>query len=142
MKTIKQIIQGHSRDIWSVSPDDSVDATVQKLIDHNIGALLVLENGQLAGIVSERDCARKMLPDGRSAHDTPVREIMSARVIYATPENTIDECMALMTEKDIRHLPLREDGQLVCVVSLGELVRSIIAEQQLVIDQLEHYISG
>ncbi|MEM7207840.1 MAG: CBS domain-containing protein [Pseudomonadota bacterium] len=142
MKTIKQLIQDHHRDIWSVNPDDSVQSAVSQLAEKNIGVLLVLENGKLAGILSERDCARKVLLSDKSAHDTQVREIMSARVICGRPENTIDECMALMTEKDIRHLPIMDGGQLVCLVSLGELVRSIIDEQQTVIDHLEHYIAG
>ena len=142
MSTISQLVQGHNRDIWSVHPDESVQTAISQLLKHNIGALLVIENEQLVGIVSERDCARKLIPSGQSADDTPVRDIMSNRVICGKPENTIDECMALMTDKDIRHLPIMDGDTLICVISLGELVRSIISEQQMMIDQLEHYIAG
>ena len=142
MKSIRQMIQGHDREIWSVAPDDSVQTAISMLVEKNIGALIVMQGDQMVGIVSERDCARKLLPSGRSPNDTPVSDIMSSNIISGAPENTIDECMALMTSRDIRHLPIVENDDLLCVVSLGELVRSIISEQQEVIDQLESYISS
>lgn len=142
MNTIGTLIQARSSDIWSIGPDDSVHDAVGILVDKNIGALVVLEQGKLVGLVSERDCARKVLLSEKSARDTAVSEIMSKRVVCAKPGHTIDECMALMTDKRIRHLPITEGDTVVTMISIGDLVKSVISEQQHIIDQLEHYISG
>ena len=142
MKTISQLIQGQDNPVWSVEPNDSVLDAVKLLVDKNIGALLVIEQDKLMGVVSERDCARKTLLSGNSASDTTVESIMTPRVVYAKPEHTINECMALMTEKHIRHLPIMDGDKVVCMISLGDLVKTVIAEQQMLIEHLEHYISG
>ena len=142
MKSIKNLIHARHGEVWSVSPDDSVYDAVKLLVEKNIGALMVVRQGKLVGVVSERDCARKVLLSDKSAQETQVSEIMSSRVIYAKPSHTIDECMALMTEKRVRHLPIMEDDKVLCMISLGDLVKSVISEQQHIIEQLEHYISG
>ncbi len=142
MKSITYLIRARDGEVWSVSPDDSVYDAVKLLVEKNIGALLVVRQGKPVGVVSERDCARKVLLSDKSAQETQVSEIMSSRVIYAKPSHTIDECMALMTEKRVRHLPIMEDDKVLCMISLGDLVKSVISEQQHIIEQLEHYISG
>ena len=142
MKTISQLIKGQDNPIWSVRPNDSVHDAVKLLVEKNIGALLVIEQGKLVGVVSERDCARKTLLSEKSASNTTVESIMTSRVIFAKPDHTINECMALMTEKRIRHLPIMDGDDIVCMISLGDLVKTVIAEQQILIEQLEHYISG
>ncbi len=142
MKSIHNLIHARDGEVWSVSPDDTVYNAVKILVEKNIGALLVVQQGKPIGVVSERDCARKVLLSDKSARDTLVNEIMSSRVIYAKPSHTIDQCMALMTEKRVRHLPIIEDDKVLCMISLGDLVKSVISEQQHIIDQLEHYISG
>jgi IMP dehydrogenase len=132
--------KGH--DVWSIEPSALVYDAMKLMADKEIGALLVLEGAKLAGIVSERDYARKIILQGRSSLTTEVREIMTSRVVYVEPERNIEECMALMTDKRIRHLPVVEAGQLCGVVSIGDLVKAIIAEQQFIIQQLERYITG
>ncbi len=112
------------------------------LAENNVGALLVLQDGELVGIVSERDYARKVILYGKASVKTPVSEIMTTKVFAVTPQNTIEEAMALMTEKHVRHLPVIEEDNIVGVISIGDLVKSIIAKQEFVIDQLEKYISG
>ena len=142
MKTVAQLIHGQESQIWSVSPNDSVHDAVKLLVEKNIGALLVVNQNKLVGVVSERDCTRKTLLNGLSAFETTVESIMTSRVAYAKPSHTISECMALMTDKRIRHLPIMDGDDIVCMISLGDLVKEVIAEQQILIDQLEHYISG
>jgi CBS domain-containing protein len=112
------------------------------MADKGIGALLVIEREKVVGIISERDYARKVILQGRSSRTTQVREIMTSRVAYAEPEQNIEECMALMTEMRIRHLPVMESGEICGVISIGDLVKSIIAEQKFIIEQLERYITG
>jgi CBS domain-containing protein len=128
--------------VWSVSPDTSVLDAIKKMADKGIGALLVLENGKPVGIVSERDYARKVILQGRSSQQTPVREIMTTRVVCARPDLNVEECMAIMTDKRIRHLPVMEGDRLLGMISIGDLVKAIIAEQQFIIKQLERYIAG
>jgi CBS domain-containing protein len=142
MKTISQLIHGQEIQVWSVSPNDSVHDAVKLLVEKNIGALLVVNQNKLVGVVSERDCTRKTLLNGLSAFETTVESIMTSKVAYAKPSHTINECMALMTDKRIRHLPIMDGDDIVCMISLGDLVKEVIAEQQILIDQLEHYISG
>ncbi len=112
------------------------------MAEKEVGALMVMEGAKLVGIISERDYARKVILQGRSSRTTQVKEIMTTRVVYAQPEQHIEECMALMTEKRVRHLPVMEEGQLLGVISIGDLVKSIIAEQKFIIEQLERYING
>lgn len=143
MKTsIRSILNSKGNNVVSVSPDTSVYDALREMSDANVGALLVMEGGKLAGIVSERDYARKVILMGRASSDTPVRAIMSNKVICATPDQTVEECMTMMTAKAIRHLPVLENKSVVGIVSIGDLVKAIIGEQQFVIEQLEHYIHG
>ncbi len=140
MKTIRQLLQGKSQGLCTIGPDARVFDALKLMAEKNIGALLVVENDKLVGIVSERDYARKVILHGKSSHDTPVREIMSARVVCVQPGNTVEECMALMTDKHIRHLPVIENEKLLGVLSIGDLVKETISEQQFMIQQLESYI--
>ena len=140
MKTVKQLLQGKTKALCTVSPGTPVFEALKQMAEKDIGALLVVENGKLAGILSERDYARKVILHGKSSHDTPVREIMTERVVYVQPKNTVEECMALMTDKRIRHLPVLENDKLIGVLSIGDLVKETISEQQFMITQLESYI--
>lgn len=140
MKTISQLLQAKGREIHSIAPDTRVFDALKLMADKNVGALVVIESGRLAGIFSERDYARKVILLGKSSHDIPVREIMTGKVITVHPGQTVEECMALMTEKRIRHLPVTEGERLVGVLSIGDLVKEVIAEQEQTIKQLESYI--
>ena len=142
MKTIERLLEIKGYDIWSIRPDASVYDAVKLMSDKKVGALLVLESGKLVGIVSERDCTRKVILQERAPKDTLVREIMTSNVIFVRPEQTVEECMALVTAKRIRHLPVLADGQLIGIVSIGDLVKDIISEQEFMIQQLENYIKG
>ena len=140
MKTISQLLQAKGREVHSIAPDARVFDALKLMADRNIGALVVLDSGRLAGIFSERDYARKVILLGKSSHDVPVRDIMTVKVITVHPGQTVEECMALMTEKRIRHLPVTEGERLVGVLSIGDLVKEVIAEQEQTIRQLESYI--
>ena len=143
MKTLKQMLSGKQRPLAVVSPNDSVFHALTLMAEHNVGALMVLDGEQLVGIFSERDYARKVILHGKSSKETLVSEIMSDKVAYVTPATTLDECMALMTEKHFRHLPvLEDDGTVVGIISIGDLVKETISSQEFLIKQLEHYISG
>lgn len=141
MKTVKQLLDSKGHDVWSISPETSVFDAIRLMAEKEVGALLVVEGVRLVGIVSERDYARKVILKEKSSQETLIKDIMTTRVIYAYPDQTVEECMALMTEKRIRHLPVLDGGQLLGIISIGDLVKAIIAEQQFMIDQLEHYIS-
>ena len=140
MKTVRQLLQGKSKALCTVGPDAPVFEALKLMAEKDIGALLVVAQGRLAGILSERDYARKVILHNKSSHDTPVREIMTERVICVQPRNTVEECMTLMTDKHIRHLPVMENDSLVGVLSIGDLVKSTISEQADTIRQLESYI--
>lgn len=142
MKRVKDILEVKGRDVCSIEPDASVYDAMKLMADKEIGALMVMEGTKLVGLISERDYARKVILLGRSSKTTEVKEIMTSRVVYAQPDQNIEECMALMTEKRVRHLPVMEEGELVGVISIGDLVKSIIAEQKFIIEQLERYITG
>jgi CBS domain-containing protein len=143
MKTLKQLLAAKTKPLAVVAPTDSVFHALSLMAQHDVGALLVLEGEQLVGIFSERDYARKIILHGKSSKETLVREIMSDKVAYVTPTATIDECMALMTEKHFRHLPvLAEDGTVVGMVSIGDMVKETICDQQFLIKELERYIAG
>lgn len=142
MQTIKQLLEHKGSLVWSIKPDDSVYKAIELMAEKGIGALVVMQQGILIGILSERDYARKVILQGRSSKETLVKEIMSEHVIYTDPESSIEACMGLMTENRIRHLPVMDEGRLIGLISIGDLVRSTIAEQQYLIEQLENYISG
>ncbi|HSE91081.1 MAG TPA: CBS domain-containing protein [Candidatus Binatia bacterium] len=142
MRRVRDILAVKGRDVWSIGPNASVYDAMKLMADKGIGALLVMEGAKLVGIISERDYARKVILQGRSSRTTSVHEIMTTRVAYAEPEQNIEECMALMTEIRIRHLPVIEAGEVRGVISIGDLVKCIIAEQKFIIEQLERYISS
>jgi len=137
--TVRQILARKSG-VFAVTPDDTIYDALRLMSDKNIGAVLVLSDGAIAGIVSERDYARKVVLLGRTSKSTPVREIMTTDVISVEPGWTADQCMALMTDKRIRHLPVVENGALVGIISIGDVVRAVVESQQFVIKSLENYI--
>jgi CBS domain-containing protein len=141
-QSIRNIIRSKGSTVHSVSPETTVFEALQKMSEANVGALIVMDGAKLAGIVSERDYARKIVLMGRSSPDTPVSAIMSAKVLCATPDQTVEDCMAMMTAKAVRHLPVLDNKKVVGIVSIGDLVKTIIGEQQFVIEQLESYIHG
>lgn len=128
------------RDVWSVSPTDTVYAALEKMAEKGVGALLVLEGECVVGVVSERDYTRKVILQNKASKTTPVAEIMTSKVISVGPGMSVAECLALMTDKRIRHLPIMQEGELLGLVSIGDLVRATIAEQKFVIEELEYYI--
>jgi len=140
MKTIKEILQGKPLGVLSISPEASVLDALRLMAEKEVGALVVLENERLAGIFSERDYARKVILHGKSSKDTSVREIMTSKVVYVRPEQSVEECMALMTDKRIRHLPVLQENRVIGVISIGDVVKEVISEQRFVIEQLEQYI--
>jgi CBS domain-containing protein len=142
MKLVKQILQAKGSGALSISPDAFVYDALKLMAEKNVGTLLVLEKGKLVGIISERDYARKVILKGKSSLETPVREIMTDRVLFVRPEQTVEECMALMTDKHIRHLPVLVGDQVVGIVSIGDLVKASIDEKDFLIQQLENYITG
>lgn len=143
METLKQLLKEKERPLAVVAPGDTVFHALTVMAQHDVGALLVMDGEQLVGIFSERDYARKIILQGKASKETLVRDIMSERVAYVTPSATLDECMALMTEKHFRHLPVLEnDGSLVGMISIGDLVKATISAQQFLISELERYIAG
>lgn len=139
---ISEILSGKGVVVWSVPPDATVLEAIQMMADKNVGALLVTKDNHLVGIISERDYTRKVVLKGRSSKDTPVREIISGKVISVSPDHTVEECMRLMTEHRIRHLPVVQGAKILGVISIGDLVNSIISHQTSAIQQLETYITG
>jgi CBS domain-containing protein len=142
MKTVGQLLQIKGNQVWSISPDALVIDALKLMAERGIGALIVLDAGQVVGIISERDYARKVSLLGKSSKTTPVSEIMTEKVVYVRPEQTMADCMALMTNKRIRHLPVIEHDQLSGVISIGDVVKEVISEQEFMIEQLENYIIG
>jgi CBS domain-containing protein len=142
MVTVRQILKNKNSQIWSTQPEATVYSALQLMADKGIGALLVLADGKLVGIFSERDYARKVILHGKSSVETPVSEIMTPGVITVRLDQTIGECMTLMTEKRFRHLPVVEGDRVVGVISIGDVVKAIISDQEFMIKQLEIYISG
>jgi CBS domain-containing protein len=142
MTTVKQILDTKGYTVWSIHPQESVFAAIEQMAEKEVGALVVLEGEALVGIISERDYARKVILKGRSSHETAVQDIMTPHVICTRLDQSIEECMTIVTERRIRHLPVLNSGQVVGIISIGDLVKAIIAEQQFIIEQLEHYISS
>jgi len=143
MKLVKHLLDAKGRNVISIAPDASVFDAIKVMADESIGSLVVLdENGKLAGIVTERDYARKVIVMGRSSKDTRVAEIMTTDVLTAASDHTVNACMEIMTERKIRHLPVVEDGRVIAMISIGDLVQAIIADQKEEIEHLEHYISS
>ena len=140
MKTLRQLLQAKAHGILSIAPGARLYDALQVMADKNVGALLVMDGGQLLGIITERDYARKVILKGKSSLDTPVQEIMTDKVQTVNSDQTVEECMALMTDKRFRHLPVMEANKLVGVVSIGDLVKEVISEQEQTIRQLESYI--
>ena len=142
MTSIRQLLERKGSEVWYTTPDASVYEALQLLAEKNIGALLVLQEGELVGVVSERDYARKVVLSGKTSIETLVKEIMTEDVISIATDTTVDDAMALMTDKHIRHLPVVKAGTVVGIVSIGDLVKDIIADREFTIDQMEKYISG
>ena len=142
MKRIQTLLKKKGYDVWSIAPDASVYDAIHLMAEKAVGALIVMDGPNLVGVISERDYARKIILEGRSSENTKISEIMSSEVITAGPDNRIEECMAIMTERRIRHLPVLDGNEVLGVISLGDLVKYIIAEQQFVIEQMERYING
>jgi CBS domain-containing protein len=142
MTTVAQLLASKPRALYSVEPDEPVLEAVKRMAEHGIGALLVMQGEKLAGIVSERDYARKVILMGRSSSDTPVSQIMTAQVITVTPGQSVQECMELMTNHRCRHLPVIQNGAVIGMLSIGDLVRAVLEEQKQAISDLEQYIRG
>ena len=142
MRTVQQLLDEKDGEIQSIHPDDSVFDAVQKLANANIGSLIVIEDDRPVGIFTERDYARNVVLQGKSSPTTPVRDIMTSRVIFVQPGQTVEEWMAIMTDKHIRHLPVLDGEKMVGMISIGDLVKSIIADQKFTIEQLETFIRG
>lgn len=142
MRSVKQILEGKQQRIISVAPDAPVLKMIQTLAEHAIGSVLVMQGDQLLGIATERDYARKVILRQRSSSDTPVSDIMTSPVITVSPDQRANECMQLMTEKHIRHLPVEQDDKVIGVLSIGDLLKVVIEEQQQEIEQLHSYIAS
>jgi CBS domain-containing protein len=142
VKLVKHLLDRKGRHIISVKPDDSVLDAIRVMAEKNIGAVVVMRDAELLGIMSERDYARKVIVKGRASDTTSVADIMTADVLTTSDAETVNHCMGMMTERKIRHLPVMEDNSVVGMISIGDLVEAIIADQQEEIEQLEHYISG
>lgn len=142
MKTVKQLLRDKGSSVLSIPSDATVYDALKLMAEKNVGALLVFEKERLVGILSERDYARKVILKGKTELNTPVKDIMTQRVMFVRPEQTVDECMALMTDKHVRHLPVLVDDRVVGIVSIGDLVKASIEEKDFMIKQLENYITG
>ncbi len=142
MATVKQLLESKDNNVWSISPEATVFEGLQVMADKNIGALLVTKDDKLVGIFSERDYARKVILKGKASKDTAIGELMTTEVVYTTPDDSLDDCMALMTAKHIRHLPILKNNKLLGLLTLGDVVKQIISTQEFKIQEMEKYISG
>jgi CBS domain-containing protein len=142
MLTVRELLAKKGDQVWSVSPDATVYEALQLMADKNVGAVLVMSGRELHGILSERDYARQVILKGKTSRDTPVREIMTTRVVGVAPDRTIEDCMALMTDKRIRHLPVMTSDGVIGVLSIGDVVKAVISEKEFLIEQLESYITS
>ena len=141
-RTVKELLEARTNQVWNIRPEASVYDAVATMADRGIGALVVIEGNKVCGIITERDYARKIILRNKSSKATPVREIMTDRVVFVRPEQPIEECMALMTEKRIRHLPVLDEDKLVGMISIGDLIKELISDRDFIIEQLTRYISG
>jgi CBS domain-containing protein len=139
--TVREILQRKGDTIWSVAPDQTVYEALGLMAERNVGAILVLEDGKVVGMLSERDYARQVVLKGKASRDVPVRDIMTSKVVSVTPGQTVDDCMALMTDKHIRHLPVLENDKVAGLISIGDVVKAVISEKEAQIEQLESYIT-
>ena len=142
MANVAQLLDDKGTTVYAIAPDASVFSALEQMAEHDIGALPVMDKNKLVGLISERDYARKVILHGHTSRDLKVREIMSVHVMCASPDDDLKHCMAVMTEKRVRHLPVMDKGKLVGLVSIGDLVKSIMGEQQFVIEQMTSYIAG
>ncbi len=142
MTTVRQLVNQKGEKIWSIQPDATVFDAIARMAEKNIGSLVVMDGDELVGIITERHYARSVVLKGKASPATPVRDIMEKHVITVRPEQSVEECMAIMTEKRVRHLPVFDGRKPIGIVSIGDLVKSIIGDQKFTIDQLEHYIHG
>ena len=140
--TVRDILKRKGQEVWSITPEVSVYRAIEMMAEKHVGALLVISDEKLTGIISERDYARKVILRGKSSKETPVREIMTSPVIFVEPGHSVDECMRIVTEKRIRHLPVVENEKVIGVVSIGDLVNWIMSAQEHTIQQLQNYVSG
>jgi CBS domain-containing protein len=141
METVKQLLEKKGHEVWTVTPETSVFDAVKLMADKNVGALVVVQVRKVVGLISEREYSREVVLKGRSSKTTAVRDIMTSPVLYARPDQTVEDCMALVTEKRTRHLPVLDGEELIGIVSIGDLVKAVISHQQFIIEQLEHYIT-
>ncbi len=142
MEFVSQFLEKKGHDVWWVAPETTVFDALQLMANKKVGALLVLEEDSLVGVFSERDYARKVILKGKSSKDTPVRDIMSTKIVCVAPNQSTEECMSLMTEKRVRHLPVMNGENLIGIISIGDVVKAVIADREDIIEQLEHYITG
>ena len=142
MTTVGELLDSKGHEVWSIGPSSSVYEALEMMADKNVSGLLILDGSQLVGIFTERDYARKLVLQGRISRDTNVSDLMTKKVLYVKPSNTVSDCMNLMTAKRIRHLPVIDQEQLVGILTIGDLVKQIISEQQSTIDQMDNYITG
>ena len=142
MRRVRHLLEAKAPEVFAIGPDAAVIDAIRLMAEKGIGAVVVMQSGRLAGILSERDYARKIVLQGRSSHDTPVRDIMTAKVVTVRLDDSIDHCMQLVTDRRIRHLPVLERDAVLGVVSIGDLVRAVIEDQQVEIDQLQRYIAS
>lgn len=142
MQTIKQLLEKKGSEILTIDPNSSVFDAIKSMADHHIGSLIVMQNERLVGIITERDYSRNVILKGKSSVNTAVKDIMTKNVLCTKPDQTVEEAMALMTDKRVRHLPVVENGNVLGIISIGDLVKTIISEQKHIIEQLEHYING
>jgi CBS domain-containing protein len=142
MKTVGDVLRVKGSAVFAADPDDTVYYALTVMAEKNIGALVVREGERVVGIFSERDYARQVVLKGKASKDTPIRDVMTSRVVFVRPEQDLEECMALMTDKRIRHLPVLDDGNLIGILSIGDVVKAVISEKEFLISQLENYISS
>ena len=142
MQFVREILEKKGHDFLSIRPGAPMCDAVKMMANQGVGSVLVIDNEDLKGLITERDCARRVAADCNASPDTPVEQVMSTPVLCVRPDQTIHECMALMTDKRVRHLPVVTDSKVIGIVSIGDLVKAVISEQQFIIEQLEHYIAG
>jgi CBS domain-containing protein len=142
MGKVRNILHNKGNVVFSVEPNEMVYRAIELMCEKNIGGLLIVENGKLVGIFTERDYARKLILKGKSSKDTPIKDLMTSNLVTVTPDTSIDDCMRVMTGRKIRHLPVLDKGELVGIISIGDVVHFVIEEQKSIIEHLEQYITG